>query len=300
VGPAMQGPSWPMPTVSLQSREAMKEFGDLHLALVTTPDLEGLLRQLDGISPASRDPQTVWWTHLDSAAAEASEYHDSGVYEMLDLMSKSPATSLEIGCGAGGMGARLKQLHPNTRVLGVELNRAAAAHASTRLDGVWQGRIEDFKPAALGLKPGDVDLLLLGDVLEHLYDPWRVMVSLRNLLAKDAEVLISIPNVRNMLLLAEAVNGDWTYRSEGLLDITHIRFFTLREFRRLLAQTGFEIRRVECMLDGRLTSLHEKHKAETGGIRATLGRLTVENLTAEEFREVCSLQFRIVAVRSDN
>ncbi|MFM9916971.1 MAG: glycosyltransferase [Rhizobacter sp.] len=300
LGSAQQGPGWPMAKVSLNTREAMTAFGDLHLALVTTSDLETLLLQLDARTPASAEPQTVWWTHLDSVSAKASEYHDSGDHGLLGLMGKSPQTSLEIGCGAGGLGARLKQLHPHARVLGIELNRAAAVHASARLDGVWEGRVEDFEPEALGLQPGAVDLLLLGDVLEHLYDPWRVMRRLRDLLAKDAEVLISIPNVRNMALLAETANGDWSYRSAGLLDITHIRFFTLREFRRLLAQTGFEMRRVEYMIDGRLTSLHEKHKGETGGIRAALGRMTVENLTAEDFREMCSIQFRIVAVRSDS
>ena len=290
-----RGPRWPIATVSFDSAQEVSAFAALHLALVQSDRPDDLLHAMDAARPAALHPNTLWWNHLDSTAGDSSAYHDSGNHDLLGLLTSAPTCGLEIGCGAGGLGARLKTLHPQARYYGVELNRAAAQRASSRIDGVWQGRVEDFDPAQLGLQQGQVDLLVLGDVLEHLYDPWRAMLALRPWLSPSAQVLISIPNVRNLALLAETAEGDWRYQAAGLLDITHIRFFTLREFRRLLAQTGFEVRHVECVIDGRLAPLFEQHKSATGTVRAVLGRLTLDKLRPAEFQELCSIQFRIAA-----
>jgi hypothetical protein len=71
------------------------------------------------------------------------------------------------------------------------------------------------------------------DVLEHTYDPWKTMLTLRNLISERAQLVVSLPNVRNVPLIQDLISGYWRYRRTGLLDITHIRFFTYSDMCRM-------------------------------------------------------------------
>ena len=94
-----------------------------------------------------------------------------------------------------------------------------------------------------GSRAGEIDTVFLLDVLEHMYDPWLALATLRDLVSPRAQLVISLPNVRNMLLIRDLMNGYWRYRNMGLLDATHIRFFTEHEALRLIYQTGFRVER---------------------------------------------------------
>src|SRR5437667_419033 len=90
---------------------------------------------------------------------------------------------------------------------------------------------DDYPPNAatpkdLGLADQRFDLLLALDVLEHLYDPWDVIARWAALLVPGGYVAISVPNVQNVNIIQDLLKGTFTYTDDGLLDATHIRFFT--------------------------------------------------------------------------
>lgn len=168
-------------------------------------------------------------------------YHDHARKDLLVLMDRPPRRVLDIGCAAGATGELIKTAWPDAYVIGVELNRSAADWAATRIDKVICNKLEDIDFSAEEIDLGSIDTVILADVLEHLYDPWDALLRVRPLLSDDAQVLVSLPNARNLWLIDELVNGRFSYAQEGLLDITHVRWFTRYEMEKLLHETGYHI-----------------------------------------------------------
>jgi SAM-dependent methyltransferase len=123
-------------------------------------------------------------------------------------------------------------------LVGVEIDHRAAAVAKQRFDRVIERSIEERE--ALGLEPGSFSLIICADVLEHLVDPWSTMRYLRTLAAPDGYLLASIPNVRFYgVLLPLLLWGRFEYGVSGVLDITHLRFFTRPGIDAMLRQPGW-------------------------------------------------------------
>ena len=202
---------------------------------------------------------------------------------------------LDVGCSAGILGAHVKERHPACRAIGIEVNRATASIAEGRLDQVIIGKFEDLVLEDHGIAPGTLDTVVKADVLEHMYDPWHAMVKLKPYLTPDAQVILSIPNTRHAGLIHGLLDGGaWTYAERGLLDITHIRFFTLREIDNFLGQTGYRIESVNHVIDPALAPFYEQSRGKTE-INIKLGRISLERLTADELAELCTWQFFIRA-----
>jgi SAM-dependent methyltransferase len=147
---------------------------------------------------------------------------------------------LEVGCGAGGLGRLLKAR--GCHVTGVELVPEAAEAARAHLDHVVTA---DVEADGLPFAPGSFDAVIFADVLEHLIDPWRVLREAADLLAPGGCVVASIPNVQHWDVLWRLARGRWDYRERGIQDRGHLRFFTLSGIRRLFAQAGLTVERVE-------------------------------------------------------
>jgi len=184
--------------------------------------------------------QGVWKTHLGSEVAFDPRYHDNARVEIASFVSEPPGLVLDVGCGAGATGRVLKQKFPGTRVIGIESNLQAAASARAVLDEVIDEPIETARVPDRIHDQG-IDLVLLLDVLEHLYDPWHCLVKVRSWLRVGTRVLASVPNVRNLVTLDGLAAGRWEYSSNGVLDITHLRFFTKTSLRELFEQTGYDV-----------------------------------------------------------
>jgi len=148
---------------------------------------------------------------------------------------------LEIGCASGQLGAAIKRLHP-VHWTGVEITSEAYVKAKEAIDVVYLANIETD---TLELEPGSFDRLVLGDVLEHLRDPWAVLKQLCDYLKPGGRVICSIPNINHWSILASLLGGSFTYQDQGILDRTHLRFFTLRESVAMFEQAGLIIDRVE-------------------------------------------------------
>jgi 2-polyprenyl-3-methyl-5-hydroxy-6-metoxy-1,4-benzoquinol methylase len=163
-------------------------------------------------------------------------YFDGVRPEMLGFVPTTATRVLDVGCGSGGFGRALKDARPDLFVTGLEPNEAAAATAAERLDEVICGRYPD------DLADSSFDCIVFNDVLEHLVDPWDALRRTARHLHEDGVVVASIPNVRNATVLTRlALRGQWTYADQGILDRTHLRFFTRRTALDLFAQSGFEV-----------------------------------------------------------
>ncbi|MGO1072235.1 methyltransferase domain-containing protein [Lysobacter sp. CA199] len=248
------------------------------------------------VDACSETAMYTWERHLGQTISsdefEAS-YRGQARSELTGLFSADRQLLLEIGCASGATAALLKQQIPGLQAWGVEPESAAAEIAAQRLDRVFACKLEDVDLHAEGLAYGSVDAVLLADVLEHMYDPWRALVQLKPFLAKNAEVVISIPNVRNLGLMADLADGRFDYHKWGLLDITHIRFFTLDGAIRMLHETGYGVRHVQANVDPPLSAVL------AAGVPADkvlkFDRLSLAGVEPRELVELCAVQFFIKA-----
>jgi O-antigen biosynthesis protein len=227
------------------------------------------------------------WSLLSTPRQPGEDgYFEHARVELVDMLERPPLHFVEIGCGAGSTGAEVKRRYPGCIVDGFEYSAAAAAVAATRLDRVHVGDVLDVDFATL-YAPESIDALLLADVLEHLYDPWIFLTRVRPYLTLDAQIIASIPNVRNMALIEEIASGSFSYVPAGLLDVTHIRFFSRREIEKLFDQTGYEIITLAGVRDGRLG------EPPSAGFPVNLetASLQLKNLSAADVFELYTIQF---------
>jgi O-antigen biosynthesis protein len=237
----------------------------------------------------------VWETCLDAKNSDGTAHLDQFNPRLLDSIAHAPRVLLDIGCSSGAFAQAVKNRHPACRTIGIEPNKASAALAAQKLDQVLCGRFEDFDLVAEGIAHGSVDTVVAADVLEHMYDPWHAMTALRPYLSGDAQIILSIPNTRHLGLTQRLIDGGmWTYAEKGLLDITHIRFFTLREIHAFLGQTGYRMEHVNYFLDHNFQPLYDQNKDRTE-INIDVGRLTLRGISPQELAELCTWQFFVRA-----
>lgn len=209
---------------------------------------------------------------------------------VLDLLVQEPKFVLDVGCSIGDFAAAIKLRFPQSRVWGVEPNRHAAAMASRRIERVLCQSIEEVDWGQQGVRRGDIDTVVLCDVLEHIYDPWKTLLTLRNLVSPTAQLLLSIPNVRNAPLIQDLISGHWRYRKAGLLDITHIRFFTRQDMYRMFYQTGFRVVTTSSTRCPLSEEIFQKHINGSFPQQVKLASLSVTVHTPQDLSDLCTLQ----------
>jgi SAM-dependent methyltransferase len=254
-----------------------------------------MTNSVDG-APPPKPGQTAWERFLGPNAEDNASYHDAFNATLCTILRRPPRRVLELGCAGGRLGAFVKERYPDTHVTGIEMSPAAAAIARTRIDRVIESRLEDIDFAAHDIAPASIDAFFAGDVLEHMVDPWHALVRIRELVTPDAQVVVSLPNVRNLAIHAQLHNeGVWRYDTHGLMDITHIRFFALRDIVRMLDETGYAMVDIKSNLDPRYAELFRSN-ADKQTVSLQLGRLKLDNVTIPELQEYCTLQFVVLAV----
>jgi methionine biosynthesis protein MetW len=159
--------------------------------------------------------------------------------ELRALVPTEARRVLDVGCGAGALGAALRA-ERGIEVVGLELSPAAAARARGRLDAVVEANLDALE--SLPFPPASFDAMIFGDVLEHLRDPHRLLRVLRPWLADGGALVCSIPNVGHWSVILPLLTQDrWPYADAGLLDRTHVHFFTLAEAEAMLRECGFDL-----------------------------------------------------------
>jgi 2-polyprenyl-3-methyl-5-hydroxy-6-metoxy-1,4-benzoquinol methylase len=146
---------------------------------------------------------------------------------------------LEIGCGRGDTAAWIRSSRGASQVLGIEIDSTAATGAAGKIDEVICG---NFETLDLPDNYREFDLILCLDVLEHLVDPWHAIQRISQMLAPGGTLIISIPNVRYFRVVWSLVaRGRWEYEEDGILDRTHLRFFTRRSALELVRGGGLDV-----------------------------------------------------------
>jgi methionine biosynthesis protein MetW len=159
--------------------------------------------------------------------------------ELRALVPDDARRVLDVGCGAGALGGALRE-ERGIEVMGLELSPDAAARARERLDDVIVADLDDLD--TLPCERGSFDAMVFGDVLEHLRDPHRLLRTLRPWLSGDGALVLSIPNVGHWSVVLPLLTQDrWPYADAGLLDRTHVHFFTLAEAELMLRDCGFAL-----------------------------------------------------------
>ena len=147
---------------------------------------------------------------------------------------------MEIGCACGATLLKVRNSNPSADLYGLELNEAAAAIAAN-FARVESGNFEVLvKPEFVG----KFDYIIMGDVLEHLVDTDKALQKVHSWLKPSGCLVLSIPNVSHLTVLVNVLQGQWEYEEAGLLDRTHVRFFTLQSIQRCLEKNGFQVRQV--------------------------------------------------------
>jgi len=220
--------------------------------------------------------------------------------DLLDLLDIRPASILEVGCADG------------TNLLFFRDQLVSAGVAVERLTGVDSQRTRNCRnyerfdfvhataEAFIDACRERFDLILLSDVVEHLYNPWRALTALRERLTEDGRLLVSVPNLQNAQYVSAVLSGRFYYEDSGLFDVTHIRFFSAETLVALLQGCGYELRRTGYRPDMTLASeVDEWRRMLDQGKRPTisLGPCTIA-VTMENIEALGAQQLLVCASKS--
>jgi len=163
-------------------------------------------------------------------------YYTNRRTEMAQFLPRHYRTVLEVGCGEAGFA---ENLDPSCEYWGVERHNTAAVAASRRAQRVLVG---DYMDVETQLPDGYFDLVICNDVIEHMPDHDAFLSKLRMKMKDGGSLVASIPNMRYYYCLRELLlSKDWVYQDHGIMDRTHLRFFTENSIRRSMTDNGFEI-----------------------------------------------------------
>jgi 2-polyprenyl-3-methyl-5-hydroxy-6-metoxy-1,4-benzoquinol methylase/Flp pilus assembly protein TadD len=233
-------------------------------------------------------------TRMPGGNEGESRYHYGGYYcsprsELAAHIPPDTKRVLDIGCGAGAFGHSLKQRGVD-EVIGIEIDERASALAEEVLDGVLTGDIERME---LPFESAYFDCITLGDVLEHLIEPAAALRRLAPFLAPEGVVVASIPNARFCQVVRMLAEGRWKYEDAGILDRTHLRFFTAVEMQLLFQGAGYEILKMQPLS---MLPAESLPRNDDGGF--TMGRLTIGPLDDVEYQDFLVFQYLVVAKRA--
>ena len=176
-----------------------------------------------------------------NSEGKRADYYLDPRPDVQSLVAAHGKRILDVGCAAGELGAALKRAGA-CEVVGVEASTEAAARARGKLDRVIVG---DAASSDLPLDLAGFDYVIFADVLEHMVDPWAALASFGRYLKADGRVVASIPNARFYAVIARLIFNRWGYRESGILDRTHLRFFTWPTIKEMFAGAGLRIERVQ-------------------------------------------------------
>ena len=201
----------------------------------------------------------------------------------IDLISLIPPNInnriLEVGAGSGDTLVEIKKLKLAKEVIGIELlNLKDSQQHSSEIDRMIIGNIEEME---LDLPENYFDVIICGDVIEHLIDPWEALIKLRKHLKQNGVIIVSIPNIREYHILFKIlIAADFKYGDRGILDKTHLRFFCKKNILALLTSTMYIP-----------VSVHSIFKLE----KALTRKKIIDALTFGLIRDFMTAQYIVVA-----
>jgi len=175
---------------------------------------------------------------MDLYSNKDAGYFANSRPELLEFIPQNVRKILDIGCGSGNFGALLKARY-SCEVWGIEPDKQSAMNAQQKLNKVIATTVDK---AAFELNNQKFDLICFNDVLEHLVDPQAVLIFAKQFLAKNGYILASIPNIRHFRVIISLLRDrDFKYEKFGVMDETHLRFFTAKSIVRLFEKAGYDV-----------------------------------------------------------
>ena len=163
-------------------------------------------------------------------------------FDLIELIPYTPKSVLEVGCGIGKTGKAIVDKY-GSKVIGIDLS-AEAIEVATR-QGCWEKLIVcdlDRTPIPMEIENYRFDCIMYPDVLEHLKSPWNIIKAHLDLLNPSGVMIASIPNIRHIYVMKDLLfKGNWTYTEMGILDRTHLRFFTKKTMINLFEQANLKV-----------------------------------------------------------
>jgi O-antigen biosynthesis protein len=244
---------------------------------------------------------------MHDAGLKYTKYDDSpgSTHNLVVGLVERGSRVLEFGCATGYMSQVLRDRLDAT-VVGVELQAEAAEEASLHCERVVVGDVEELDlEAELGGER--FDAILFADVLEHLRDPGAVLRRVRPFVAEGGAVVASIPNVAHASVRLALLAGSFRYREQGLLDESHLRFFTREGVQDLFEGSGYLIAEwLRRRLDVEETEIpvpaslpEEARSWVTGDPEATTYQFVVRAVPSEEAAQLLEWRTKLDAARAE-
>lgn len=166
--------------------------------------------------------------------------------EVFSMISSNPLSIMEFGCGFGQLGKKIKTSW-NCNLVGIELNPDAKFYLEGIYDSFFIDDIENFEIEKLNQT---FDCFIYADILEHLRNPEQILLNHLNYLNTNGQVIISIPNIRNVKIIYDLLfKGEWSYKDSGILDKTHYKFFTRKSLLAMLQNVGLKVEKISSNKD---------------------------------------------------
>ena len=169
--------------------------------------------------------------------------HDIHNHDLLKLFPPDLKRILEVGCSSGALAREYKKVNAACHYTGLEINGHYAELAQRYCDDVLVGNIEILDDKFWS-QHSNVDCWVFADVLEHLKDPWGCLRKVCSILPSDGQVLACIPNVQHWSIPVKISLGHFIYEELGLLDKTHLRWFTRKTILDLFQSSGFVVEEI--------------------------------------------------------
>jgi 2-polyprenyl-3-methyl-5-hydroxy-6-metoxy-1,4-benzoquinol methylase len=171
---------------------------------------------------------------------EQTPIHEQHNPDLLKLIPVESKKIIEVGCSSGALAREFKKISSNCYWLGIEIDSTYAELAKRHCDESMVLNIENA-PENFWEETKNADCWIFGDTLEHLKDPWSILKLIRENISHKGSVVACIPNAQHWSLQAKLSIGDFRYEASGLLDKTHLRWFTRQTIIEMLDQSGFQI-----------------------------------------------------------
>ncbi|MDI1353237.1 MAG: class I SAM-dependent methyltransferase [bacterium] len=171
------------------------------------------------------------------------EETNEGILKFFNSLPLKSGLVLDAGCGRGILGEKIKTL--GFTVWGIENNPIALQAAQKNIDHVIAADITDITKLDDELKNKQFDYIIFSDILEHIADPLMLLKNYRKFCHAHTNVLVSLPNVANWQIRLSLLLGQFNYKDSGVMDRTHLRFFTFKTAKCLLTEAGYTINQID-------------------------------------------------------
>lgn len=176
---------------------------------------------------------------LELYTEKNKDYFSAIRWNLINLIPEGNHKVLDVGCGSGATLKKLKELGKASEICGIDINENIAKSLSQELDKIVIGDIEMMEPQ---FNENYFDYIIFGDILEHLINPKKILNQYKMFLKDDGYIIASIPNIKYFnILLRLIIFDEFKYVDEGILDKSHLRFFTKKEIKKMFQSENLKI-----------------------------------------------------------